>query len=73
MASKPVESSSSPFERVRGTKVLVFEGAGFDIVQDIANNVGFPITVLKVFQGGLDVNYIVGVGAALDIGKTLRM
>jgi len=56
---------------LRRTKVLVFEGVWFDVVQDITGNIWLPATLLEVFQSRFDRNNIVGVIGTLDIGKSL--
>ena len=56
---------------LRGTKVLITERVGFDAVQDVASNVGFPAALLKVFQSRLDGNNIVGMATAFHVRKSL--
>ena len=56
----------------RGAKVFILERAWFDVVQDIASNVGLPAALLEVLESGLDWDHIMGVVAALDVRKPLR-
>jgi len=58
---------------LRGTKVLVVEGAGFDGGQDIPSDVGLPTTLLEIFQSRLDGNDIVSVTGTLDIRESLSV
>lgn len=58
-------------EFLRGTKILVVEGVGFDSGQDISGDIGFPTTLLEVFQSRLDGNDIVSVTGALDVRESL--
>lgn len=57
---------------LRGTKVLVFEGAWFHVVQDIAGDIRRPTPLFEVFQSRLDRNSIVGMATTLDVRNSLN-